>query len=149
MYRTLLEEIANEHKRYGLTMQPPCSQELLMSLKDRCRRELAHDLPGEYCTFLEYTDGLDWNGLMLYASIRRPLAQSPDSYIWEFVESNLLHRERPRLGKFLVFGHSGVDLYVYNIDASDYQVIDQVSLDLTESFPSFEQLITEALKSHL
>jgi hypothetical protein len=90
-----------------------------------------------------------WNGLQIFASETMPIVGCADVKILGFVDLNLIYRENEDCLDLLFFGESGIDSYVYCISAKQYQILDRVSLSLTETFDSFEMLIYEAFQCHL
>src|SRR5688572_29761582 len=79
MYRQLLAEVRTEQARYGGHRQPPCTEERLALLRRRVREELGAELPDEYAAFLREQDGLNYNGLFIYASETRPIVGVRDA----------------------------------------------------------------------
>jgi hypothetical protein len=68
-YEPYLERIAGMIKEYpGYEFRPPCLKEGIEDLRERARSVLSLELPAEYLSFLRITDGLEWDGLLIYAS---------------------------------------------------------------------------------
>jgi hypothetical protein len=144
MYRNLLNRVTEEQRQFRCEPQPPCTEAQLEQLAERAMAELATELPAEYREFLRLTNGLDWNGVVIFASERTPITSYPDRFIYGFVEMNLIFREADD-SRFLVFGSDGMDVYTYDQSTSAYEIHDQVSRDLIDTVPSFDALITKAL----
>lgn len=150
MYQNLLQEIARKRAKYSQSMQPPCAAEKLDRLRRQVLEELSTPLPGEYIEFLKITDGLDWNGLLIYACETVPVAGYSDRFVPGFLETNLRTREECEpCSDYLFFGDASIDAYAYKISEREYQILDRSSLELTDTFPSFDALISEALRAHL
>lgn len=149
MYQRLLQEIAQKRQKYGESMQAPASQDQISALRERAQRELQSTLPEPYLSLLTRNNGLDWNGTFILASEETSIAGFPDRFIRGFVDWNLLRRDLSEFNDLLVFGESGIDLYVYQISTSEYQIRDSSSLDVIEVFTSFDELIAEALRKTL
>lgn len=64
MYRPLLDSICQKKKKYGESLQLPCSAEKLIRLRAKTQRELGHALLEDYAAFLSITDGLCWDGVI-------------------------------------------------------------------------------------
>jgi hypothetical protein len=148
-YHQFLEIIAQEQQEFQQSMQPPCNPQKLIQLKEQVENQLNCTLPDGYIEFLSITNGLEWNGLQIFASETMPIVGYTDGKIPGFVDMNLLYRENEDCLDLLFFGESGIDSYVYCISAKQYQILDRVSLSLTETFDSFEMLIYEAFQCHL
>ncbi len=149
MYQSLLQVIAGEMSRFGEQLQPPCSPRHLKDLQSSSNNALGHAVPEGYLDLLRLADGLDWNGLQIYASRRSPIVGYPDRIIEGFVEGNLAYRDFEPFNGFLIFAGDGVALYVYDITRNEYQAITAVGLTLLETAPSFESLIAKAIQGHL
>lgn len=150
MYQDLLRDIAEKRARYSQSMQPPCPEEQIDRLQRRVHEELSTPLPSEYIEFLRITNGLDWNGLLIYASETSPIVGYSDRFVPGFLETNLRTREECEpCSDFLFFGDASIDAYAYKIPEREYQILDRSSLNLTDTFPSFDALISEALRTHL
>ena len=149
-YEEFLKEIAKEKCKYSESMQPSSTIKQIARLRKNTLEKLSEELPDEYIDFLYITNGLDWNGLLIYASDTFPIVGYKDRFIPGFVETNLFNREEDKSCKdLLFFGCSGIDAYVLKLTTRKYQILDRVSLDITETFLSFDELIFEAIKSHL
>lgn len=150
MYQESLDKIAEEQKEYDLSLQPPASAEQIEDLESATKEELNVELPEAYKVFLKKTNGLNYNGLFIYATEMVEISGMEDEFINGFVDENLLHREVVEdFNDLLIFADGNLDFYVYQISKDEYQTRDRASLDITQKFSSFEELITEALNSHL
>jgi hypothetical protein len=149
MDQRLLDELAAARARYGEQRQPPCTDDQLVRLRQRVREELGAELPDEYAAFLRGQDGLNHNGLFIYASETAPVVGARDATIQGIVEANLGWRDVEQMVTYLVFGEGNMDLYVRHLPTGAYQVIDRVPGNLIETHPSFDQLLAAALRSHL
>ena len=148
-YKQILTEIAAAAKKYDLRLQPPCSPKVLGELQGRARKQLGNEVPNGYVAFLRQHDGLDWNGLAIYAGETVPIAGYTDRFIQGFIEANLDFRDNIDMKRLLVFGESGLDLYVCDVVSKKYSARDRVSLDVNESFDSFDEMLAAALRNHL
>jgi len=148
-YQQLLDQISAKHKQYGEHLQPACGAQEVEDLETRARRELGIDIPAGYAQFLRQQNGFNWNGLFIYASKTVPIIGHKDSFIHGFVDVNQWFRDEEWKKEFVVFGSSSLDLYVYEARKKKYSARDRISLDEAESYASFEEMITEALRQHL
>jgi hypothetical protein len=149
MYEQLLTQVGAEQAKYGERSQMPCAEERLERLRRRAREELGAEVPEEYAAFLRTQDGLNHNGLFIYASETSPVNGAADATIEGLVEANLGWRDDEHFNNYLVFGEGNMDLYVRHLPTGVYQTIDRTPGNLIETSPSFEQLLAAALKSHL
>jgi len=149
IYQQLIEQIAANRKEFGLSMQPPCSSKDLADLQVRVRKELGVEIPLGYVQLLCQHNGLSWNGLAIFASKTVPIVGYTDRFIEGLVDWNLDFRSAQWKNKFVVFGESDLDLYLYESGKNKFSARDRISLDEAESYASFEEMITEALRKHL
>jgi hypothetical protein len=148
MYEDILESIAKEKEKYGLLMQPPCSDLALVSLEKRVKEELKAELDGDYALFLKKTNGLDHNGLVMYASETMAIAGFDDRMLEGLVEANRDLRDVERFVNYLVYGTSGEVNYAYSFDDEKFVTLDAVSFDCFDSFSTFRELLVAALKEN-
>lgn len=149
MYQKLLKRVAEEQRRFDSGLQPPGTEEQLQFLVARAGHDLHTDLPAEHLDFLRLTNGLDWNGVVVYASDTVPIVGHPDRSIPGIVEMNLNYREDPRFKDLLVIGSNGMDIYSYRISTGEYEVYDEVPHELIDTIPEFDDLMTRALTRSL
>jgi hypothetical protein len=149
MYRELLERIADEQRRFGNAPQAPSSEAQIERLLERVRAELRTELPREYLDFLRLSNGLDWNGVVLYASETLPIVGHADRSVAGIVDTNLGFRDDERFHDLLVLGSDGMDLYAHRISTRGYEMYDDVPHELVGSFDTFDELLTRALTRSL
>ena len=148
-YQQLLKQISAKSKEDGESLQPPCSAKDLTDLQAQARKELGIDIPSGYAEFLRQHDGFNWNGLLIFASKTVPIIGYTDKFIEGFVDWNLGFRSDEWKNEFVVFGDSGLDLYIYEPRKQKYSARDRISLDEAESYSSFEEMLTAAFRDHL
>jgi hypothetical protein len=147
MYDHLMQRIADEMKRFGRDLQPPCRGEDLETLKRTAIEELGQTVPEGYARFLSKNDGFSWNGLLIFATKRKPFVGRTGAFLAGFVEENLGYWDCEPLKDYLIFAEDGVVFYTYHISANSYDTILRVGLTMLESFDSFDKLIASALKT--
>ncbi len=86
---------------------------------------------------------------MIYSSETTPIVGYKDRVIEGFVDANLSFRDLERMRRFLVFGQSGDDLYVFDTVEGVYGACDNVSLEVFDAFPSFDEMMAAALRVKL
>jgi hypothetical protein len=149
MYQKLLQEHIDDKKAYGGKPQPPATAEDLRQLRERAKKELGADLPQGYLDFLKLMNGLDSNGLVIYASETGPLAgyeTRPDMKIEGIVDANLGWWDLEDHKRYLFLGESGTCLYAYDLQGKKYAALDRASNDPIDEMPSFEALLADALE---
>jgi SMI1 / KNR4 family (SUKH-1) len=149
MYQQLLARLRLAQATYGEQSQPPCPDERLARLRRRVHDDLGAVLPDEYAAFLRTQDGLNHNGLFVYASETTPIVGAAGATIQGIVEANLTWRDDEQMVSYLVFGDGNLDLYALHVPTGEYHVVDRVPGNLIATYPSFEQLLAAALEAHL
>jgi SMI1 / KNR4 family. len=148
-YKCLLMEIDRDIRTMGRTLQPGCTSNQIDQLVKSVREMLGTTLPEDYIQFLSYTNGLMYNGLMIYSSQETVLQGRPDVCIWGIVEANLLHRSDPFFNDFLVFGQGNMDYYALYLPDNSYRIIDRVPGNVIDTLRSFEDLLVRAIADNL
>ncbi len=150
MYQDLVARIAAERKAgLGSDIQPPATEASLAHLRQRTRDELSAELPKGYLDFLRMTDGLNWEGLFIYASDRNPVVGKPTIFMHSFVEDNLDWRSYEKRKNYLIFADGDISLFVYNLVEKRYELQDRSSGTVLSTYDTFDAMITEALKTTL
>ena len=142
-------KIDQDIRTMGRTLQPGCTSNQIDQLVKRVRETLGTTLPEGYIEFLSYTNGLMYNGLMIYASQETVLQGGQDVCIWGIVEANLLHRSDPFFNDFLVFGQGNMDYYALYLPDNSYRIIDRVPGNVIDILPSFDDLMIRAIQDNL
>ena len=142
-------KIDRDIRTMGRTLQPGCTSNQIDQLVKSVRETLGTTLPEGYIEFLSYTNGLMYNGLMIYASQETVLQGGQDVCIWGIVEANLLHRSDPFFNDFLVFGQGNMDYYALYLPDNSYRIIDRVPGNVIDILPSFDDLMIRAIQDNL
>lgn len=148
-YKYLLTEIDLDIRTMGRTLQPGCTSNQLDQLVKSVRETLGTTLPEGYIQFLSYTNGLMYNGLMIYSSQETVLQGRQGVCIWGIVEANLLHRSDQFFNDFLVFGQGNMDYYALYLPDNSYRIIDRVPGNVIDILPSFDDLMIRAIEDNL
>jgi hypothetical protein len=148
MYKELLTGVAEWMKENSLQMQPPGRETDIEDARARARAVLGAELPEEYCRLLRETDGLDANGLVLYATRTSPIAGHHDRFITGIVEANEGWRDLEDNRNYLFFGDSGMSLFAYHLGEKRYQILDRSSGSLIEAVQGFDELVARALEEN-
>jgi hypothetical protein len=149
MYQELLERVAEEQLRFESKSQPPATEQQISKLEERAVRDLKVKLPDEYLDFLRRTNGLDWNGVVVFASETVPITAHPERAIAGLVEMNLGYRDDQRFDDLVVLGSNGMDIYTYRVSTRKYEIYDEVPHELIESLSTFDDLMTKILTRSL
>ena len=149
MLQKILAQIEKERSVYNESMQSKCLIEKIKNLQKVFFGVSKMELPTGYLDFLQIMDGLDWNGVTIYASKTSLIDGYSDRYIQGVIEANSIY-SKFKFHKDLIFlGESGMDTYVYSTDTCQYQIIERVSLDVIQIFQSFDLMLTQILQDLL
>jgi hypothetical protein len=146
----LVAAVQAQKLRFKRRQQPPLSVVAQDKLKSRVADTLSYELPQAYLDILAVTDGLDWNGEVLYASETRLLAND-ELDIQGLVEANTQLRLAYTPDKdFIYFAESGTDAYRHNIMTGKFEISDRVvGASIFETFNTAEELFQQLFKNML
>ena len=119
----------------------PAREEDIVVLGSRTKIEFSENVPDQYVAFLKSYDGLVSSGVFIYSSRPHKFLDS-DGFSQSFVEQNVMARDLGFMSKFLIFGESDQDEYVFDIIKKMYQVRDKQAFDnVFEEFDTFDGLL--------
>jgi hypothetical protein len=150
MWQELLSSTLEALQGFGCQPQPPCPETEIEALSSRSRTVLGIELPQEYKELLRRVNGLDWNGLVIYASKRGQLQGLPKGTIEGLVDANLaLRGDNDDMSNYLVLGDSGETLYaVHKLSKKKFHVIDVPDSSVMEKYADCGSLFGAALEAH-
>jgi hypothetical protein len=110
----LLRRIQADQRKHGDAIRPAAGDAQIARLKRLAREVFAADLPDGYLDFLRRSDGLDYNGVVIYGCAASP--EQPAGNFWQdFVAANQAWRDNPANAALLIFGDSDMDLYAFDL----------------------------------
>jgi hypothetical protein len=140
--------IQAEQRREGERVHPGASDAACAALNLAVRQRHGVELPAGYLAFLRRSDGLDFNGLVIYDCASTP--QQPRGGFWQgLLAANHAWHENPALADWLVLGDSDTDLLAWHLPSGAFCRLDRVGLDRSEHFPSVDALLDAALQERL
>jgi hypothetical protein len=144
----LLRQVQADQRTAGELVREGATVEQLEQLRSQSRAALGVEVPHAVLEFLRESNGLDYNGLVIYDCTSSP--QSPSGGFWQgLVAANLAWRENPSLRSVLVLGDSDMDLYAWRADTGAWLRMDRIAHDRVQTYGSFESMIEEALQARL
>jgi len=120
----------------GEIVQPGADEARIAALRAALQREFGATLPDDYAALLRRSDGVDFDGLVLYGSWQSEANPGPGGFWQGLIAANKLWREGPGHEAYLVLGETDIDLFTVNLDGSAPVLRDKVSSDVNETFPS-------------
>ena len=120
----------------GEIVQPGADEARIAALRAALQREFGATLPDDYAALLRRSDGVDFDGLILYGSWQSEANPGPGGFWQGLVAANKMWREGPGHEGYLVLGETDIDLFTVALDGSNPVLRDKVSSDVNETFPS-------------
>jgi hypothetical protein len=125
MYEKLLKRLQQIQAKKGLHVEPPCPVEKIRRLQAECAKRFGNPLPPGYASFLSLSNGLDFNGFVLYGQKRRQRSEKA-RFLEGFIEANKDGRESfPEAESYLVIGDSDLDEYGWSIEREQYEILEK------------------------
>lgn len=134
---------AQEHVRAG------ASAAQLATLKGQSLQVLGIEPPAQYLDFLRLSNGLDYNGLVVYDCASTPEQRSAGGFWQGLVATNLHWRDSAALRHLLVLADSDMDVFALDPADGRFHQIDKVGKDSMASFDSFNEMMEEVLAQRL
>ena len=149
-FREVLDAIVREMRPYtpSFELHPPATEAEIDDLRRQAVRSLGAELPEAYLDLLRLADGVQFDGVIVYASHRAPDAD-PHAAPPSLVEANLSLREADVFGDYVVFGGADDLLLALHRPTGEYQALDPFGLDADEAFDSFNALVLWAYGKRL
>jgi hypothetical protein len=129
----------------GEAVQAGADEARIAALRAALQRDFGAALPEDYAALLRRSDGVDFDGLVLYGSWQSEAAPGPAGFWQGLVAANRLWRQGPGHEAYLVLGETDIDLFTVNLDGSNPVLRDKVSGDVNETFPSVAAAIKRLL----
>lgn len=141
----LLAAVRAEQLQFRRRQPPPLFEVDREALRSRVAFTLSYELPPAYLDILAVTDGLDLNGVQLYAST--PKHGSDDYFLPGLVEANIQLRLGYEPAKnYVFFAESGMDAYRHNLRENTFEISDRVAeTSVFESFATADELFQQML----
>lgn len=148
MNEDVLRRVQVDQSKAGEAVHPGADADQIDRLRKAAFGAFGVELPDDYLAFLERSNGLDYNGLVIYDCESSPEHRSGG--FWQgFVAANRLWRDNPANESLLVFGDSDMELYAYDLRSRGYCSLDKIAHDRVENYRSFDEMIDQALQSRL
>lgn len=147
---SLLRSVFGRLAEYEAPRQPRLTESSREAFRRRVLDVLDYNLPATYLDLLAEVDGLDWNGVVLYASETR-LRDNEELAIQGLLEANVQLRLAYTPDKDIVyFAESGMDAYRHNLVSGQFEIADRVAGgSVFETFDTAEQLFRQLLTNML
>ena len=146
---SLVAEVAAEQNDVNEIVQKGATEAEIAEAAERVRSELGANIPADYRAFLAKTNGMDFNGLVLYGANQSP-DQPGDGGFWQgLVAANEEWRRTGDHDAYLVLGDTDMDLLTANLDGQEAALRDRVSGDVLERFADVRTMLEKVLGARL
>lgn len=138
MWKAHLEKIRKIEQSFGDDLNAGASLKKIEKLKKAAKKKFDYDLPGQYIEFLKATDGIEFNGFIIYGT---------DDKDNGFISQNKFWQENDIEG-YIFFGTSSISWYVYEYKTKLFYDMD-ASETKYETFSCFDELADKILSDSL
>lgn len=150
MWDKSLGEIKKILKRYNENLNRPATdEEIVRFLKSVEERFENVSLPKQYLDFLKETNGLDFNGTVIYGVDRDILKNNLNEVVYGFIENNEIWYENSWQKEFAFIGDTNDSWYCIKIKDEVYMELDKPSGDLIRGYNDFDEMLEDALSTSL
>lgn len=152
--RSLVEEIQTDKTKFDEQMSPAAQADDIAALKQESVQKLEYDLPPAYLELLSLSNGIDTNGIQLYAAQAqtRVTPEGRTKYVFRgLVEANEQWRDYPPNKEFVFFAESGDELYCHHLTTGKFEIVDRITNEPIyepSTFDTCEELL-EKLLNHM
>lgn len=142
---TLLNAVLERQRQNGAAAQPPALPDQAEALRERAAFTFGYELPAAYLDLLAVSNGLDHNGIQLYAST--PEFGPGRYFLPGLIETNMQMRLGYDNSRYYVFfAESGMDAYRHNLREGTFEIADRVAeTSVFESFATADELFQQML----
>ncbi len=138
-----LQKIDELLKSFGYQgLNDRVSSHILTDFKEKVEKLFNAPLPGEYTTFLERVNGVEFNGCVLFGVDSKDLPNG-------FIRNNRLLRQMQSDEEYLFLGESGVAWFVYEPKTRRFMELDNPSARIMANFSSFDEMLEKFLNDAL
>lgn len=149
MWKDKLQEIVQEKNLYGEKVNIGAIEEEIELFLKEIKAKFKVDLPNDYVKILEFVNGLEFNGFILYGIDQHLLSMQPNQRINGLIECNEIWYENEWQKKYIFIGESNISWYVYDLAECQYLELDNPSGRKNETFSSLECMVEKLLSDAL
>lgn len=147
--QSLIEQILVDQESHGEVGHGPATDEQITHASQQLGARFGAALPKDYARFLRRSNGLDYNGVLLYSAMDSGDEPGVGDFWYGLVAANATWREVSGHEGHLVLGEADMDLLTVAVDGTGPVLRDKVSSDVNERFDSVAQAIESILQRRL
>lgn len=114
----LLIAVKTQNEKYGDLLQTGASQSQCLQLAEKVKEEFNLNISEVYTYILQYTNGFDNDGVVLYSTEKSLLNGYDDRYIDGLLEANESWHRNAGMKDFLFYAESELYLFVQSLENS-------------------------------
>lgn len=145
----VIEQVHSDQAKYGEARQGPATAEQISKAREEVRVRFGAVLPDDFVAFLQRSNGVSYNGAVIYGASQSEAAPGPNGFWQGIVAANAAWREGPGHSGYLVLGDTDLDLLTVDLTGERAVLRDKVSSDVNEQFNSVAEAIEAILRERL
>ncbi len=139
-----IQEIREFRTEYNLPLlNMPIKEDEMNPFLEKYKSFFKTECDEDFINFLKICNGLEENGYQIYSSYDHSLS---DVEYGIFQNNELWYEEYDFDNDFIFFAESGMDLFVFDKDNSQYKLLDRYSGDVYNEYKSFNEMLLYILK---
>ncbi len=147
--QAVIDQVSADQVRYGEAQQGAATPEQVEQVRAEVTARFGAALPPDFARFLALSNGLDYNGVVLYGATQSETAPGANGFWQGLVAANAAWRKGPGHEQYLVLGETDMDLFTVGLDGTDPVLRDKVSSDVNARFASVGAAIDAILEQRL
>ena len=144
-----IEAVLADKNKFGEAVQPPAASIAIEIAQAKIKLDFEAELPDDFISFLKITNGIDFNGAVLYGADQTVIERGPGDFWQGIVEANTLWREGAERSDILIIGETDMDLFAVDLGGLCPHLQDKVGGDVIEEFASVAEGIETILRARL
>ena len=146
---TRLSEAQADQKAAGETVRLAAEQASVEMAVRAIMDAYNATLPEQYQQFLQSSDGLDYNGLVLYSCCSSPDKPDADGFWQGLVRTNAIWRDRDDTSEVLVLGDSDTDFFTVDLEGESPVARDRVNGEIVQEYIDIFTMIEDLIANRL
>lgn len=150
MWNEKLKQVQNlRNTYYASCANPGVPLDIIKSWIVRVQETIGVKPPDDLTDVLLLTNGIEWNGYILYGVDRDSFPTPPEYSVYGLIEQNEIWYEVEEQRAYLFLGEGSISWYVYEITTGRYLELDNPSGREIGTFPSFSEMFEKLLDDSL
>lgn len=143
--RVMHQVLKRIYQDYAVIFPPARMSEINAVNQKLVEMDLGY-LPQDFAEFLQFTNGLFWNGLEIFATQEHE--RDKGSYFHrEIIKTQMLYTQNPMVKGKIILAYSNEDVVAYDCFRKEYQILDRYTYTIFIKFPKFMDIIYYYTKS--